>query len=78
MTAVRAGSCGSTFPLSFNSQVAFQAIAGTTYRIAVDGFHPARFENTGAPLLDKKLRRRQPDLVGLGVHRLGAGGALFV
>ncbi len=44
--------CGTTFPLFFNSQVEFQAIAGTTYRIAVDGFFPAGFNNNSAFFLN--------------------------
>ena len=44
--------CGTTFPLYFNSQVEFQAIAGTTYRIAVDGFFPAGFNNNSAFFLN--------------------------
>lgn len=44
--------CGTTFPLFFNSQVEFQAVAGTTYRIAVDGYFPFGFDNTGAFFLN--------------------------
>ena len=45
-------SCGSTFPLNFNSRVQFPATAGTTYRIAVDGFAARGFDNTGAFFLN--------------------------
>lgn len=44
--------CGTTFPLYFNSQVEFQAIAGTTYRIAVDGYFPTGFYNNSAFFLN--------------------------
>ena len=44
--------CGSTFPLSLNSRVTFPAVAGTTYRIAVDGFFAEGFINTSAFFLN--------------------------
>ena len=44
--------CGSTFPLNLNSRVQFPATAGTTYRIAVDGFLGEGFDNTGAFFLN--------------------------
>ena len=46
--------CGSTFPLFRNSAVQFPATAGTTYRIAVDGFLGEGFDNTGAFFLNYK------------------------
>lgn len=44
--------CGTTFPLYYNSQVEFQAVAGTTYRIAVDGYFPGVFYNNSAFFLN--------------------------
>ncbi len=44
--------CGSTYPFYFNSVVQFPATAGTTYRIAVDGFYPDGFYNNSAFFLN--------------------------
>ncbi len=44
--------CGPDFPLFFNSRVVFQAEAGRTYRIAVDGFFPEGFTANSAFFLN--------------------------
>ncbi len=44
--------CGSTYPFYYNSVVQFPATAGTTYRIAVDGYYPAGFDNNSAFFLN--------------------------
>jgi len=43
---------GPDSPLYFNSRVTFPAVAGTTYRIAVDGYYPQGFVNNSAFFLN--------------------------
>lgn len=44
--------CGATFPYFFNSRVVFRATAGTTYRIAVDGYYPSGYVNNSTFVLN--------------------------
>lgn len=44
--------CGPVWPLYFNSRVVFRAVAGTTYRIAVDGYFPSGYVSNSAFLLN--------------------------
>lgn len=44
--------CGGVWPLYWNSRVVFQATAGVTYRIAVDGYYPAGYNSNSAFFLN--------------------------